>query len=722
MNNAYRLALDKKHTVRWVIATGLVIVFAIGNYLVSMEAYTRHVWADIWWTVASLVAAINCYSVAGRLEAHLKRAWKLFGHACFSWFLGMLIWNCLELAQQVETPFPALSDLGFLGFAPLFMWGLIYLHAEVPSLPFTLLQLSKLSIIVFCIILIHLVVFQQPIQDAQQSTLYLITAIAYPVLYMSLFVQTGFNAGLYARGEIRRITLMLSLAVGVIAITNTFYSLALLGKSYAVGNILDIFWIIGFALIYLAADYQLKLAESSDVYLHHYHPPLMNVMLERFFAPAAMLATLVIVYVFQDNLDEIDSDYFYLAGLLLIILLTMRELTNKRMENQLTESIRSSESELRSILDNMQDTYYRTDANGLITRVSPSIKALLGFEAEEILGTSLGDRYVELDGRDKFLQTLSASGGELRSYRAPLRRKDDSIVWVSTNARFIKGRDGTILGLEGTTRDVSELKEAEELLINARNELEHRVEERTSELEKSRQVAEEASRAKSEFLSRMSHEFRTPMNAILGFSQLLDLDPEIKDEIQKECIKEVLDSGHHLLELINDVLDLSRIESGRTTINTEAVSLALVIKRCLSMLQPIAEKQNVVLVNQAESTPLLALADKIRLRQVLLNLLGNAIKYNRQNGSVIVECSRPEKGRLRIKITDTGIGIPGDKIDQLFVPFERLGAEGSGIEGTGIGLTIAQRLIELMNGEIVLQETSSEGSQFYIDLPEALSA
>ncbi len=242
-----------------------------------------------------------------------------------------------------------------------------------------------------------------------------------------------------------------------------------------------------------------------------------------------------------------------------------------------------------------------------------------------------------------------------------------------------------------------------------------------TELKQTQHEAERANRAKSEFLSSMSHELRTPMNAILGFGQLLEFDDTLPDE-HKDNVHEILKAGDHLLELINDVLDLAKIESGHINLSLEPVEVCPIVKECLDLVSTLADKRGIKLSHKGLQG-VAARADRTRLKQVLINLLSNAIKYNLNGGSVHVEvlpagaplCT--ERGRLCIQITDTGPGIPAARLAELFQPFNRLDAENSGVEGTGIGLTITRRIVEMMGGTVDVESKVGVGSTFWIELP-----
>ncbi len=292
------------------------------------------------------------------------------------------------------------------------------------------------------------------------------------------------------------------------------------------------------------------------------------------------------------------------------------------------------------------------------------------------------------------------------------------ILWSVTIAGIALGLLLFFLVLSLLTTRQTALRMAARLngeLVALNSDLETRVADRTAELEKARVVAETASRAKSEFLSTMSHELRTPMNAILGFGQLLERNRDLKGDML-DYVHEMLKAGRHLLELINEVLDLSKIDSGRIELLLERIHCSESILEALELIAPLAEKRGIRIVKELSPHLPPVMADRTRLKQVLVNLLSNAVKYNREDGMIEVSATQ-RKSMLRIVISDAGEGIPQERQAELFVPFSRLGKESGEIEGTGIGLAISRRLVSLMGGSIGVESEEGVGSSFWIDLP-----
>ncbi|RZL09767.1 MAG: response regulator [Rubrivivax sp.] len=285
-------------------------------------------------------------------------------------------------------------------------------------------------------------------------------------------------------------------------------------------------------------------------------------------------------------------------------------------------------------------------------------------------------------------------------------------------------------GLEASNREIAreveERRTAQQEIMRLNQQLEQRVHERTAQLEASNrelalasEAAEDANRAKSEFLSSMSHELRTPLNAIIGFGQLLSNDAIPSTAAQKRGYTEhIVNAGGHLLNLINDILNLAQIESGKLTLSLEPVDLDEVMADCRTMIEPMGEQRGIRMLFPAR-TGLGVVADRTRLKQVLLNLFSNAIKYNRDGGAVVLECAPAGEGRVRLSVQDTGLGLSPEQVEGLFQPFNRLGQEAGMQEGTGIGLVVTKRLVALMGGEIGVTSTVGIGSVFWLMLQAA---
>ena len=302
---------------------------------------------------------------------------------------------------------------------------------------------------------------------------------------------------------------------------------------------------------------------------------------------------------------------------------------------------------------------------------------------------------------------------QARDYARRATRSSDDEVGDLTDAF-----NDMLSEIERRTREL----EASNAWVTQLNEdLERRVRERTEQLERATESAQQANRAKSEFLANMSHELRTPLNAIIGFGQLLTA-PDLAATVEKrrEFTDHIVTAGRHLLTLIDEILNLARIESGKLALSLEPVRIGEVLTDCRTMTQPLADARGISL--ELSATSLMVVADRTRLKQVLLNLLSNAIKYNRDRGSVIVTCTRQAAGRIRMSVQDTGAGLQPKEVDSLFEPFNRLGRELGSEEGTGIGLVVTKRLVEAMGGEIGVRSERGVGSVFWFELAEAMPA
>jgi len=388
----------------------------------------------------------------------------------------------------------------------------------------------------------------------------------------------------------------------------------------------------------------------------------------------------------------------------------------------------------KAIFDSANFSSIATDAKGVIQIFNVGAERMLGYAAADVMNkitpAEISDPQ-EVIARAKTLSVelgtqikpgfealvFKASRGIEDIYELTYIRKDGSRFAAVVSVTALRDADKVIIGylLIGTDNTARKQIEAE------RTRLEQVLQNKNLELESARQVAETANLAKSEFLSSMSHELRSPLNAILGFGQLLESGMPAPTPTQMASVAQILKAGWYLLELINEILDLALIESGRLSLSLEPTSLHDVLHDCQAMIAPQAQQKGIDLKFASVEEDCFVNADRTRLKQVLINLLSNAIKYNQPGGKAEVSYLRNASGRLRISVTDTGLGLSAQKIAQLFQSFNRLGQESGAEEGTGIGLVVSRRLVELMGGEIGVQSTVGAGSVFWFEL-DAVSA
>jgi len=394
--------------------------------------------------------------------------------------------------------------------------------------------------------------------------------------------------------------------------------------------------------------------------------------------------------------------------------------------------LRESEAGLRRAQAMAQLGHVITRPDGSFESWSETLPALARIEAAQMPHSTREwmQRVVHPDDRALFrARSIEAAVTGARvdvEYR--VLHADGSIVYMRQVIEPIDGREAP-----GRTRwfstlqDVTEQKQAEARMTRLNEELEERVRERTAqlvvtnrELALATAAAERANRAKSEFLSNMSHELRTPLNAIIGFGQLLAMPDGAPVSADKHgaFVGHIVKAGQHLLTLINEILDLAQIEAGKLSVTIARVPLAEVLRECEAMIEPQASRRSLRLAFPRVGN-VAVLADRTRLKQVLLNLLSNAVKYNRERGAVALDCSVLGSGRIRIAVHDTGPGLRPEQIAALFEPFNRLGQEASSTQGSGIGLVITRRLVELMGGEIGVDSSAGAGSVFWVELPSA---
>ena len=377
-----------------------------------------------------------------------------------------------------------------------------------------------------------------------------------------------------------------------------------------------------------------------------------------------------------------------------IVLVTMSDLTERKHAEQ---------QRLRNLIEWTREAT-AVHRDGILVYVNPAAVTMFGAKsAQELLGKPMLD-LVHPDDHQAVLERIrSLAPGQPATlvYEERMFKLDGVTMDVEVQRSRMDYEGGS--ATQVAMRDITDHKFLNQTLL-AKND----------ELNLSRSVADKANLAKSEFISSMSHELRTPLNSILGFAQLMELGSPTA--VQKGNLEQILKAGWHLLELVNEILDLSHIESGTAMRSPEPVSLQKIMLECRAMMEPQAQNRSIAMSFPRFDAPCFVMADPTRIKQVLINLLSNAIKYNQPGGSVCVECSLSLPDSVRISVRDTGAGLTAQQLAQLFQPFNRLGRDVPGEEGTGIGLVGCKRLVELMGGRIGADSAVGVGSVFWIEL------
>jgi PAS domain S-box-containing protein len=390
-------------------------------------------------------------------------------------------------------------------------------------------------------------------------------------------------------------------------------------------------------------------------------------------------------------------------------LLGIQEETNRQLQAT-NSSLHVSEERLAVTLNSIDDAVIATDADGRVTLLNPLAERLTGWTRVEAFQRPVDEIFQIIDAATRQpcavpVRESLANGTTLSlANHTIVIARDGSECHIADSCAPIRDRGGQVVGAVLVFRDVTERKRLDQVMH-----------EKNAELEDARALADKANLAKSEFLSSMSHELRTPLSAILGFAQLMESASPQPTVSQKRSIEQILKAGWYLLDLINEILDLALVESGKLSLSLEPISLSEIMHECQVMMEPQAQKRGVGVAFPRFGAPYFVRADRTRLKQILINLLSNAVKYNKVGGTAVVNCIASPPGRIRVSVTDTGAGLPPEQLARLFEPFNRLGQGVSGEEGTGIGLVVCKRLVELMGGAIGVESAVGKGSVFWIE-------
>lgn len=378
----------------------------------------------------------------------------------------------------------------------------------------------------------------------------------------------------------------------------------------------------------------------------------------------------------------------------------------KRVETeqaQLDQRLRDQQFYTRSLIESNIDALITTDPRGIISDVNQQMEALTGCTRDELIGAPFKNCFTD-PGLAQSAIVRVLREGKVTNFELTARAHDGKQTVVSYNATTLHDRDRKLQGVFAAARDITERKQFEQAL-----------QDKNVELERTQAVAEKASRAKSEFLSSMSHELRTPLNAVLGFAQVLATEQPPPTPQQAQAIEQILNGGWYLLRLINEILDLAAIESGKLSMSMEPLLLAEVMDDCETLIAPQALLRGIQLRFPGAEPGYAIRGDRTRVKQVMINLLSNAIKYNRPGGAIVIRAVNDGHGFVRITVQDTGVGLSAEQMDHLFQPFNRLGQEAGSEEGTGIGLVVTRQLVELMGGTMGVDSTVGVGSAFWVE-------
>ena len=701
---------------RALLLAGLSGLLAgVAGVLVSSDVSLIKFFDNLHWTCAYAVGALLAWQGVrlARERGEPAAPWYWFSFGLLAYTIAQLIW-----AAQVYvdwTPFPGPSDPFFLMLGPALAIGIYaYGRTHFNRAAWRIVLLDSASLLLAMLTLT--VTFYMPHQG-KMSWLQLSVMIAYPAGFWAA-ASLGLMQMLAMRARFdARVLLLISATMADIVLWNQ-WNLRIFADALIDGSWLNILFSPVAVLLGLGA-FVWRLEPASDARWTFFCEGLLR-LLPLFLV--VLSAAGIILAVTLPEVSDAAQVTAVTGGLLVVVLAMIRQSVTLQDRDQLLaaqeETIRGR-ALLQTVIDTAPIRVFWKDRNC----------RYLGCNTD--FARDAGMSYpAEVTGKDDYqLVWRSEAALYQADDRAVMERgqprlnfeelqptRDGRINWVRTSKVPLRDDVGNVIGIIGVYQDITERKRIEQELDQHRLNLEGLVEKRTHELVEAKEVAEQASQAKSQFLSSMSHELRTPLNVILGHSQLLRMSPVSPEETMEQA-QDIEAAGNHLLVLINDMIDLARIEAGKMELSMEPVQVKSAVKESIAMVVPLAGKHGIRLLDVRDlvQDETVIHADNIRLRQVLINLLSNAIKYNRPQGTVRLSC-HTVNGKVRISVTDTGDGIPADKQARIFNSFDRLGKEAGTVEGTGIGLIITKRTVEAMGGIIGFESMEGHGSTFWVEL------
>ncbi|HVZ02867.1 MAG TPA: ATP-binding protein [Dongiaceae bacterium] len=714
-------ALWRGRALRLALGIGALLLFSIVQFGLTGRGSPRAVMlADLCWTAAALFGFQQATVNAWRFHGRNRVVWSGFALACLSWLGSRLYAGHLELVRGEALPFPGWNDAGALAF-PLLTIASILAAIRRSDLQASLLRpICNLGLISVALYTSLGLVLHDALTATGAAPFRLLTALAYPVFYGTALLFALIALAVYSEGPRRPTALLLTGALAALAIGATDRGIQMLTGGYLAGGLTDLAWLAGFGLLAWAAwerRQQPRLApprprgESEAVWLE---PALPMLSLFAIFAAVAFDT---------DGLSRDEVMHILVpGGLLFAALLAGAEWVNRTAEVKLRRraetalrALQVSEERLASILEIAPEAIVAADRDSRIELFNRGAEHVFGYSAAEVIG-----RPIEILVPDRLRARLAE--------RETRRGGSTASRWA---AEFDGRNDAEMVGLRKDGSEfpaeasVFQLATNDELAfaVILRDVTERRRQER--DLRNAKETAELANRAKSEFLANMSHELRTPLNAIIGFSQIIesrmygaDLDRYV------EYAKDIHNSGADLLKIINDILDLSKIEAGQMNVSEQAIELGRVIDSCLKVVSERAQRGRIALErNLPEHLPKLW-ADELRVKQMITNLVNNAVKFTEPGGRVVVSV-RPSttatgvEDGIDIVVRDTGIGMDPTEIEVALLPF---GQVDQGLarrhEGTGLGLPLTRRMVELHQGRLLLTSARGKGTTVTLHFPK----
>ena len=709
-------AASRSSSLSWrLLVVGGWALF-IGGFAIGQpdDETLRHWWVDGAWTITYLATTVLSLWAAITLKGRDRMAWGFFAAASGAWFIAQLIWDYYELLADISTPFPALSDLFYLLFAPLYAVGLMFFGEKPKGAsigPKLVSQLVMIGAAVYAAVGLHV---SEAIVTSGDGPLYLTTAVAYPLFYDAAFLMGVLSLCLYVWGPKRFVLTLLVIGLACHASAETLYGLSLLGREYEVGQAYDFLWLLGGAFQFWAAAEHIHQAR-----MRAGEEPLEEQFLIAAYSRARRLEPLVpaLGIVVISLTLAVDADGLTRTEALMVltpacfvfaIAVAVAEGWSWRVEDGLRRAAadaalkaKRSESRLAAMLEIAPTAIIAIDQNHAIRLCSKGAAKLFGYAAQETIGLPM---------------TLLFNDERAQNGGAPLT--PDEIIQRLRRGE-IKGRtqSGTQFPLEGESYALADAGEGALTIMMMTDATERRRQERA--LRHAKESAEAANRAKTQFLANMSHELRTPLNAIIGFSEVISnkLFGELNQRYT-DYAGDIVASGRHLLGLINDILDLSKIDLGQATLSEGEVDLTRCVHSCQRLMFERAERGGVHVQVVLPSTLPLLWADETKVKQITLNLLSNAVKFTERGGRVTIGAAVLTDGGLSLSVIDTGIGMRSEDIPKAMTPFGQLESTFERrFEGTGLGLPLVQRLVELHGAEFRLESHPGKGTKAEVRFP-----